>query len=173
MLRLYDNLNRKKQSIEPDPDGAGPQLSPTTTFNYDAIGNATSLVDPLGNTTSWVHDTLGRTTSETDPLNKTRSWIYDAARRITSTTDRLSRKIENTYDNLDNKLTEIWKTGSTTNRTMTLTYDVLGNMLSSTDLTSTQSFTYDPLSRVTKRRSTMVRPLRISDCNIVLTRLVI
>jgi len=33
----------------PDPDSAGALTRPETAYMYDAVGNRTSLTDPLGN----------------------------------------------------------------------------------------------------------------------------
>ena len=58
----YDKLNRKTAMIGPDPDGDEPLGRPFTQYAYDADGNNTGVIDPLGNVTTYEYDALGRLT---------------------------------------------------------------------------------------------------------------
>ena len=58
----YDNLGRVIKETGADPDGAGSQTAPETTYAYDAVGNVVSQTDALGNVTSFEYDDLYRRT---------------------------------------------------------------------------------------------------------------
>ena len=141
---VYDADGRQTQVTLPDPDGAGPLLSPTrqttydnlgrtirtlderqveTLFTYDLNSNLTSLRDPGGNTTSWVYDGLDRQVRETNALGASRLWEYNARGELTSQIDRNGRQTKWVYDGLGRATTETWLTGATVNNTLTYTWD--------------------------------------------------
>ena len=51
---------------------------------YDAAGNKTALVDPVGNRTSFVYDALNRLVEQDDPLNAKTTFGYDATSQLTN-----------------------------------------------------------------------------------------
>ncbi len=120
----------------------------TTTFTYDKMSRRLTLTDPTNNTTTWVYDAMGRPTSEKNALNKSRVFVYDAASQLTKLTDRNNRVTEYTYDNLGRATAEIWKSGSSTIRTMSYTYDAGSNLLTAGDASAAFVHTYDNLDRL-------------------------
>ena len=51
-----------------DSDPQAPTVRPHWHYDYDAMGNRTSQVDPYGNTTAFAFDEFGRQISRTLPL---------------------------------------------------------------------------------------------------------
>jgi RHS repeat-associated protein len=74
---VYDNLGRKRQSVDPD--------SGTRDFDYDAVGQVIEQRDALGQRQEWDYDALGRLTHDRsfgsggDRLDEVR-YLYDQAR---------------------------------------------------------------------------------------------
>ncbi|MCP4692411.1 MAG: RHS repeat protein, partial [Desulfobacterales bacterium] len=122
------------------PDGA--ELG---TFEYDAQGRATGLVDGNGNRVLWGFDLPNHRQTMTDRLGNTTIYEYDVRGNVTQKTDPLGNITQWTYDENDNKLSEtdpLWHTTS-------YTYDAGGNILSETDpLGSTTSYTYNSREQV-------------------------
>jgi RHS repeat-associated protein len=91
---VFDVLGRKVCEASPTataasiscPSAGGSRVSGTTTYAYNADGQLTSQVDPLGNTTSNVYDVDGNETSTTDPNGKVTATVFDADDRTTSVT---------------------------------------------------------------------------------------
>ena len=123
--------------------------APETSFAYDAVGNMTSLTDPVGNVTSWVYDALNRMIEETNELADTRYFDYDLVGNLVEKTDRNGLVTEYTYDNLYRKTQEVWKDGMTTVNTLDFTYDAAGQMTDASDDYSSYSYTFDALGRAT------------------------
>ncbi|UUO05343.1 hypothetical protein M4951_18415 [Blastopirellula sp. J2-11] len=63
---VYDALGRQLSITEPDPDGAGPQAAPVTTYQYDDFGRMVAMTTNDG-TTSYEYDALGRLSKLTQP----------------------------------------------------------------------------------------------------------
>jgi RHS repeat-associated protein len=131
--------------------------SKVTTFNYDAHGNQTSVVDADGKTWVFTYDTAGRRATAKTPLNHTTTYTYDVADRVTRVTDPMGKFWDYTYDAMGNLLTEKTPLAGTTT---TYTYDTRDRRLTSKDpLNYTTTYAYngrnlltsvtDPLSRVT------------------------
>ena len=86
------------------------QMGSLTSTNYDAAGQVTSTVDPLGAVTSYLYDKLGRVTQVTmpdpdgaggtqytSPVHKT---AYDANGNVASVTDAAGNTTHFEYDHL-------------------------------------------------------------------------
>jgi YD repeat-containing protein len=97
----------------PDSDGAGSLTAPESSYAYDAVGNLTSITNPLGldttfdyvglyrlvsqtlpdpggagsldaPVTTFAYDAVGNRTSLTDPAGNDTTWAYDDLDRVTS-----------------------------------------------------------------------------------------
>ena len=143
----YDALGRLISQT--DANGA------ETTYTYDAAGRRLSLTDPVGNTTTWTYDALGRAVAETNELDDTRYFVYDAAGYLLRQIDRLGRVRQFQYDNLGRNTAEIWYNNvqdadadQNRQRTITFTYDLVGQLTSVDDVEADYTYTYDALGRV-------------------------
>mgnify|MGYP000507021638 CR=1 FL=1 len=118
----------------PDPDGAGSQTAPVTTYSYDANGNQLTVTDPNGNATGTVGD--GTTT-----------YGYDRGNRLTSINySDATPDVSFTLDGVGNRLSMSDGAG-----TQTRTYDNLDRLLTVARGSSTFSYVYDSAGNVTKR----------------------
>ncbi|MBI1315161.1 hypothetical protein GC176_28040 [bacterium] len=131
----YDDLDRQTQVTLPDPDGTGTDYtSPVMTYEYDALGNQTRVVDARGSETEWIYDALNRVTYEVLPNPSTGIAIDDS--------DQSSSNPEN--DPSDTR------TGITTQ----YQYDDNGNVTDVIDaLGETTTTVYDYLNRSTTTTS--------------------
>jgi YD repeat-containing protein len=109
---------------------------------------------------SWTYNNLGQQATETTTIaygtaggsteEVTRNFGYDANGNLTSYTDFDGRVTNYTYDALGQMTTEKWfaSTSATTpTSTLNYAYDVLGNMTSTSDPSSSYSYNYDALNR--------------------------
>ncbi len=82
---VYDTATENLLSVVVD-SGASPHLNLTTNLGYDAVGNLTSVQDPLGRTTTFQFDALRRLTrrTETAPFNHQTRFAYDENGNLTS-----------------------------------------------------------------------------------------
>ena len=95
-ISTYDDLYRL-HTLE-NPNGE------TTTYEYDANGNQTSLTDEKGNVTTWAYDVLNRVQSETIEIDSTpysREYEYDDNGNVIRKTDSDGRVTEYEYDYLN------------------------------------------------------------------------
>ena len=135
----------------------------TTYANYDASGGPQSVTDPMGNLTTYVYGKRGETTGVADPLGNSttqnfdvflrrtdaqipkdqrhQSFIsvpaptYDANDNITSQTSTTGAVTSTVFDAMDQptSTTLPQDTSTTPTRTVTFTYDKVGNRLTSTE----------------------------------------
>jgi RHS repeat-associated protein len=163
---LYDNRGRKIETIAADPSTGQASPSdancPKTFMGYDADGNLVYTTGPLGGfadapgyTTAYTYDALNRQTQVTDALGDTATTQYNALGDVTATTDAMGRTTTYQYDNLGRKTDEYdpnpatGQGGTTSSNPHThYTYDLDGNLLSTTDPDSDTTYTvYDALNR--------------------------
>lgn len=135
----------------------------TTTVNYDADGNVTSVTDSGGQVTTitpsiivtagdrngqtsvYTFDTNFNLKAAKDALNQTTTYTYDALNNVTAVTDPLGRTTSFTYDAAGNVLTVTDPAG----KVITNTYDTRNNLLTSTDpLGHVTTRTYDAKNNV-------------------------
>ncbi|GGQ56289.1 RHS repeat-associated core domain-containing protein [Couchioplanes azureus] len=95
-----------------------------TSYDYDRLGQLTSITDPAGNTWTRSYDLRGRLTGGTDPDAGTLVNDYDDADQLTTTTDGRGKKLWRKYDALG-RVTELRDAHATGNLRATWTYDTL------------------------------------------------
>jgi RHS repeat-associated protein len=154
----YDVMNRLIQVSQPDPDGAGPLLSPITQYSYDSGGIRVMTIDPLGHvtnqefdprnriitrteadpdgpgpidrpTTRMDYDSSGNLLRQVDPLGRVTRYEYDARNRRVKTIDPAGGITLEEYDGAGNQTALVDPVG---NRT-TFTYDLRNHLLRETD----------------------------------------
>ena len=152
-------------------------VGPNGTINrtFDKLNRVTSYTDALGKTVQYQYDAVGNLVKLIYPDNTAVTYAYDANHNLISVTDWEDRITTYTYD-VNNKVTSIAKwdesvTSYTYDDAQRLisytvcdylndvivgyeyTYDHLGRVIMEKDLVKElqMSYTYDELSRVTKR----------------------
>jgi RHS repeat-associated protein len=109
-------------------------------YTYDQDGHELSMQDGQGTTgiTNYTYDPLGRLTSQTNEFGTITSYQYDLVNNMTSITYPNNNTVRRTFDGA-NQLTSVttWLSdttcsGSLTPDTTTFTYDLDGNLLTST-----------------------------------------
>jgi RHS repeat-associated protein len=117
-------------------------------YTYDNLGpSLTEVKDALGRSTIFTYELMfGRKATEKDPLNVTTgTWTYKPSGLLATAKDGLNQTTTYTYDTA-NDLTSIAYSDS---KTVTQTFDGVGNRLTMTDWLGTHTWTYDALNRVT------------------------
>jgi len=158
------------RTVRASSKGTDSEFDAITTFDYDNVGNVTSVTQPDGASLSYTYDAAHRLTDITDSLNDTIHYTLDAAGNRTDEktydpSNTLSRSLSRQYDQL-NRLTALLNSANTavqsytnpaeaapTGITYTDGYDGNGNAIYSIDGTSNHIGTeqqYDPLNRLVK-----------------------
>ena len=155
----YDRFGRIVKTTLPDPDGipggATGLASEVNTFAYDASGNLVSQTNGEGETTHSAFDSQGRKISQTDGNGDVTRYRYDSEGNLIAVIDAAPdhNVTKYTYDGLNRQKTETIRAlvGTTpTELTRTNTYDLEGNLSSTTDRNgNTRLFQYDALGRRT------------------------
>ena len=128
------------------------------TYQYDAAGRVTQLVDGNALTTGYTYDAAGRLIQVTDALNQVTEYEYDALGNRTRVWDALnpnggsgSQATQFQYDELGRLLVTTDPTGSRTD----VAYDASGNLVSRTEgrhvgtaVYQTTQYAYDAGHRV-------------------------
>ncbi|WP_441246619.1 LamG-like jellyroll fold domain-containing protein [Kitasatospora sp. McL0602] len=136
-----------------------------TFYAYDAVGNLTRTITPLGLITTYTYDNLGRTLSQTEhctncgpgqtPTNTTTSYTWDGqgnavTRTDPATTDAVTgtthtRRTTTGYDSDGNTLTQTVAdtTGGDQPRTTSWIYNTGNNLLARTTDAAGRSTSYD------------------------------
>ena len=143
--REMDGLSRLFKDI----GGTNP-ASQITRNNFDANGNVTSSLDPLGRTTTQEFDSLDQLLAVKDPFNgpsAPTSYQYNRQGMLTQVTD--PRGLATTYTL--NGRGEMLAQASPDTGTTTFTYDEASNVATKLDARGVQaSYVYDSLNRVTQ-----------------------
>lgn len=149
---IYDTGTEVLLSVVQDY-GSSPHLNLTTNFGYDAVGNLTSVEDPLGRTTYFVFDDLRRLTTreETSPFNHQTLFEYDQnsnstlVKRETGDIGNPWQEYAFTYSLSDKKLTAEQPGGATSY----WFYDSADRMYKTEDAEGREYiYTFDELNRV-------------------------
>ena len=121
------------------PDGA------TTVYTYDAIGDITSRTDADGHTTAYSYDADGRLTGLHTPLGRDWTFAYDAIGDHVLTTTPSGGTIGYGYDTMGRPVSVTYSDGTPS---VSVTYDLDGNVTSMTDGAGTVSYSYDAVGRL-------------------------
>ncbi|MFD4656187.1 LamG-like jellyroll fold domain-containing protein [Kitasatospora sp. NPDC058444] len=125
----------------------------TTKLTWDDAGNLTNLTTPSGSTSSATHNPAGQVLTSTDPAGRVSKADYDGLGRTVRATAPLGESVRTRYDALGNPAaTDNLDPAGTVLRTTTATYDLEGQVLTSTSPTTgaVTSTAYDALGRPVK-----------------------
>lgn len=143
----FDVLNREKTVI--DPTGG------VTTYTYDAAGNLTKTQRPNNTVENRTYDSLNRLLSLQDigPGGVISSLTYtlEANGRRDAVIENTGRRVDYSYDALDRLLREQVTDAVFGDRTISYTYDAVGNRLSRNDTAPGEgltTYTYDGQDRL-------------------------
>ncbi|MFI1649681.1 RHS repeat domain-containing protein [Streptomyces avidinii] len=133
----------------------------STRYGYDAGGELTQVVDPVGNTWQYEYDLRGRKSKDRDPDRGITTYAFDDADQLVSTTDARGKSIHISYDKLGRPLEQ--RDGAATGpKRAEWTYDTLskGQLTSSTRYTDGKPYTtsvlgYDSSGAPTGSRTTI------------------
>jgi RHS repeat-associated protein len=114
-------------------------------FTYDGGADLTSVKDALGHVTSFLYDDFHRKTQESDPNGKLTKWEYTYGGKLAKVTDALNGTATYTYATNDDLSAIAYSDG----KSVSYTYDGVGNRLTMTDWIGTHTWVYDDLNRVT------------------------
>jgi len=146
----YDELNRLKQVTDPK--------SGITKYAYDANDNLTQVTDPRNLLTSYQYTGFGDVKQLTSPDTGVTTNTYDSGGNLATATDARSAISTYTYDALNRVKTVAYKIGSTTDQTITYTYDAgthgKGRLTGASDANHSMTWTYDSLGRVASKKQT-------------------
>ena len=132
-----DRLGRTVRQIAPSytPPGVGQTLAPTTSFEYDGLGNLKTTTEPGGGVTRLDYDQLNRLVTRDEPADTNdqraiTSYTYTRTGESLSVTDPTGARTQSTYDDLDRPVTtsQIERYPQTAAYTSTATYDDMGNV---------------------------------------------
>lgn len=119
---------------------------PSSQFEYDANGNRTRMIDPLGRANSYTYDALNRLIASTDPAGGTTAYGYDGLGQLATVTDPRGLTTAMTTDGLGNVTRLVSPDSGITQNA----YDSAGNLVSRTDAKGqTTHYSYDALNRPT------------------------
>ena len=149
---VYDQLNRL---ILIEEHGVTPKQ--ITQLTYGAANNLTGVTDARNHTTTYEHDALSRVVKVIQSLGQTVQYSYDGRDRLISIINARGQKILNGYEPWGPVRTNAHYpsvTATTPERTISYTYDSMGNVQSVSDdgiqSNTLYTFTYDPLNRLSR-----------------------
>ena len=118
-----------------------------TQYAYDANGNLTRVIDPLGQPLDHRYDALDRRLATQDALGGQTLYQYDDLDRLTAVTDPLGLITRYTVDGLGNEREADSPDSGRTQRS----YDEAGNLIAAIDARGRiLRYTYDALNRLTR-----------------------
>ena len=159
---VSDGLGRITSVDEPDVTN-GNSLTQVTSYVYSVLDDIQTATQGVQTRTS-VYDDMGRLTSATTPESGTVSFQYNSFDLVTQRTDARGVITTYSYDGL-NRLTQVTynvgTTGVPATHSVTYAYGTNqaqfndGRVITMTDGTGTESYTYDLLGRTTQIQKTI------------------
>jgi RHS repeat-associated protein len=148
----YDALNRLSQITDP--------ALGNTYFGYDANDNLSSVKDPRSLITNYTYTGFGDLKTQVSPDTGTTTDTYDSGGNLATSTDARTAVATYHYDALNRPTSVAFKKGSTTDQTITFSYDTpgtygKGRLTGASDASHSMSWTYDALGRVTLKGQTV------------------
>jgi RHS repeat-associated protein len=151
LLRIVDPRGNVPLSMEYDEtgrvvayvDGNGARVA----IDSDPVGRQQVITDRRDNVSIYSYDADGNVTEIVDPLGGRTQFTYDAAGNLLTKTDPNGALTQNTYDGANNRTQRVDPNG----QAWTWTYDAQGNVRTAADpLGNTTTHTYDAEGRVTQ-----------------------
>ncbi len=120
----------------------------TTKLSYDKAGNVSTIENATGEVTTFEYDELGRATSINDPVRGESKFTYDINGNVVKSEDASGNSKTYQYDEVN----QLIKTTDALSGEESLGYDGQGNLVSFTDaLDQNTKFEYDELNRLVKK----------------------
>jgi RHS repeat-associated protein len=141
----YDALNRVTNVFV-----AG--LNKMVTYEYDAVGNRSAMVDPSGGRTLYTYDALSRLVSIRDPANNLWAFSYDPLNRPTNAVMPNGVSAAYRYDAADRVTSLVYRaSGGAVLQSFEYVYDGVGNPLRlRREDNLYELYRYDNLHRLTR-----------------------
>ncbi len=137
----YDFRDLLLKQTDPDPDGPGEKNESVWTYEYDAVGNMITEVDPRLGITRYKYDVLSRLVelTERDPDGTgdlpapVWKYEYDAVNNQTKVTDPLLRETISEYDGVSRVVETRIEEGGVVKTKSTFGYDKASNLVAVVD----------------------------------------
>ena len=147
----FDALNRLETIT--DPDGG------VTTYTYDAVGNRKSVTYPNGVVAEYTYDSLNRLTNlvnrkASGEIISSYAYTLGPAGNRIRVVENTGRTVDYTYDKNYRLTSESINDPISGSRTISYTYDPVGNRLTKTDNGITTTYTYDANDRLLTENGT-------------------
>ncbi len=140
----YDDINQLTMVEHPDPrrtencDGNKPSRLQVSSYDYDMVGNMTRMTTP-DKTTNYTYDGLNNMTTKTDRWAVQYVYAFGRLRSIN-------------YPDTREDVTFTYDTGGGSG---------VGRLATMSDITGTQSYSYDPLGKVTQIDRSIALPFKV------------
>jgi RHS repeat-associated protein len=135
----YNALRGLKKIIEP--------LNKQAEYSYDYRGNLLGLKDARGNTTQFEYDKNNRLIKEVRPMRQETTYQYDEVGNPIQMQDVKNQKAEYVHDDAGRVIEVRWSGASAPEKTVTFTYDKVGNLKGYDDGTTSATYDYDTIYR--------------------------
>ncbi len=140
----YDSADRLTSVTDP--------LAGSTTLGYDVFDNVVQVVDSRALVTAYTFNALRDLLQVNSPDTGITTNTYDSGGNLKTSTDARSAVTTYGYDAINRVTSAAFKIGSTTDQTITYSYDAgangKGHVTSASDTNHSLSWTYDAQGRV-------------------------